>query len=255
MCFEYFLKPQFSPSASGLMGFILGEHPALNLNSNFGKESPNALNETLGVNSKILLATMKGIESRHGLVSCDAIKNQILLALGDSEKSCTEAQVLARILPLAFLPVYDIQMLNTVTDVAAMTHSTNDAVLCSCIYAEIIRQLAQGERNKRKAVEAAVIAVSGRYSVAALGEQLDLILNPEKVENCGDIASTLILALYCFENSKSFDSCIRMVRQDVVGDQKLISAIAGSFTGVYYKLHGRPIQDVGRYEAVINGLD
>ena len=50
---------------------------------------------------------------------------------------------MARILPLAFLPVYDIQLLNTVTDVAAMTHSTNNAVLCSCIYAEIIRQLAQ----------------------------------------------------------------------------------------------------------------
>ena len=165
------------------------------------------------------------------------------------------AQVLARILPLAFLPVYDIQLLNTVTDVAAMTHSTNDAVLCSCIYAEIIRQLAQGERNKRKAVEMAVITVGGRYSVAALGEQLDQILNSEKVENSGNIASTLILALYCFEKSKSFDSCIHMAAQDVAGDRKLVSAVAGSFAGVYYKLHSRPIQDVSRYETVINGLD
>jgi len=251
---EYFLKPQLSPSVSGLMGFILGERPALNLNSNLGKTSSDALNEAVGLNSKILLATMKGIES-HGLVSCDAIRNQILLALEGSEKSCTEAQVLARILPLAFLPVYDIQLLNTVTDVAAMTHSTNNAVLCSCIYAEIIRQLAQGERNKRKAVEAAVIAVGGRYSVATLGEQLDLILNSEKIENSGNIASTLILALYCFEKSKSFDSCIHMAAQDVAGDRKLISAVAGSFAGVYYKLHGRPIQDVSRYETVINGLD
>lgn len=255
MCFEYFLKPQLSPSASGLTGFILGERPALNLNSNLGKTSSDALNEAVGLNSKILLATMKGIESRHGLVSCDAIRNQILLALVGSEKSCTEAQVLARILPLAFLPVYDIQLLNTVTDVAAMTHSTNDAVLCSCIYAEIIRQLAQGERNKRKAVEMAVITVGGRYSVAALGKQLDQILNSEKVENSGNIASTLILALYCFEKSKSFDSCIHMAAQDVAGDRKLISAVAGSFAGVYYKLHSRPIQDVTRYEAVINGLD
>lgn len=255
MCFEYFLKPQLSPSASGLMGFVLGEQAALNPSLNPGKVSPDALNQALGLNSEILLATMKGIESHHGLVSCDAIKNQILLALGGSEKSCTEAQVLARILPLAFLPVYDIQLLNTVTDVAAMTHSTNNAVLCSCIYAEIIRQLAQGERNKRKAVEAAVIAVGGRYSVATLGEQLDLILNPEKVGNNGDIASTLILALYCFENSKSFDSCIHMAAQDVAGDRKLISAVAGSFAGVYYKLHSRPIQDVSRYETVINGLD
>lgn len=101
----------------------------------------------------------------------------------------------------------------------------------------------------------AVITVGGRYSVAALGEQLDLILNPEKVENNGDIVSTLILALYCFENSKSFDSCIRMAVQDVLGDRKLVSAVAGSFAGVYYKLHSRPIQDVTRYEAVINGLD
>lgn len=252
---EYFLKPQLSPSVSGLMGFILGERPALNLNSNLGKTSSDALNEAVGLNSKILLATMKGIESHHGLVSCDAIRNQILLALEGSEKSCTEAQVLARILPLAFLPVYDIQLLNTVTDVAAMTHSTNNAVLCSCIYAEIIRQLAQGERNKRKAVEAAVIAVGGRYSVATLGEQLDLILNSEKIENSGNIASTLILALYCFENSKSFDSCIHIVRQDIAGEKKLISAVAGSFAGVYYKLYGRPIQDVSRYETVINGLD
>lgn len=255
MCFEYFLKPLLSPSASGLTGFILGEQAALNPSLNPGKASPNALNQALGLNSKILLATMKGIESRHGLVSCDAIRNQILLALGGSEKSCTEAQVLARILPLAFLPVYDIQLLNTVTDVAAMTHSTNNAVLCSCIYAEIIRQLAQGERNKRKAIEAAVIAVGGRYSVATLGEQLDLILNPEKVGNNGDIASTLILALYCFEKSKSFDSCIRMAVLAVLGDRKLVSAVAGSFAGVYYKLHSRPIQDVSRYETVINGLD
>lgn len=255
MCFEYFLKPLLSPSASGLTGFILGEQAALNPSLNPGKASPNALNQALGLNSKILLATMKGIESRHGLVSCDAIRNQILLTLGNSEKSCTEAQVLARILPLAFLPVYDIQLLNTVTDVAAMTHSTNNAVLCSCIYAEFIRQLAQGERNKRKAVEAAAIAVGGRYSVATLGEQLDLILNSEKVGNNGDIASTLILALYCFEKSKSFDSCIHMAAQDVAGDRKLISAVAGSFAGVYYKLHSRPIQDVTRYEAVINGLD
>ena len=246
MCFEYFLKPQLSPSASGLTGFILGEQAALNPSLNPGKASPDALNQALGLNSKILLATMKGIESHHGLVSCDAIRNQILLTLGNTEKSCTEAQVLARILPLAFLPVYDIQLLNTVTDVAAMTHSTNDAVLCSCIYAEIIRQLAQGERNKRKAVEMTVITVGGRYSVAALGEQLDQILN---------FASTLILALYCFENSKSFDSCIHMAAQDVAGDRKLISAVAGSFAGVYYKLHGRPIQDVSRYETVINGLD
>lgn len=255
MCFEYFLKPQLSPSASGLIGFILGEQAALNPSLNPSKASPDALNQALGLNSKILLATMKGIESHHGLVSCDAIRNQILLALEGSEKSCTEAQVLARILPLAFLPVYDIQLLNTVTDVAAMTHSTNNAVLCSCIYAEIIRQLAQGERNKRKAVEAAVIAVGGRYSVATLGEQLDLILNSEKIENSGNIASTLILALYCFEKSKSFDSCIHMAAQDVAGDRKLISAVAGSFAGVYYKLHGRPIQDVSRYETVINGLD
>lgn len=162
---------------------------------------------------------------------------------------------MARILPLAFLPVYDIQLLNTVTDVAAMTHSTNNAVLCSCIYAEIIRQLVQGERNKQKAVEMAAITVGGRYSVAALGEQLDQILNSEKVGNNGDIASTLILALYCFENSKSFDSCIHIVRQDIVGEKKLISAVAGSFAGVYYKLYGRPIQDVSRYEKVINGLD
>ena len=252
---EYFLKPQLSPSVSGLMGFILDERPALNLNSNLGKTSSDALNEAVGLNSKILLATMKGIESHHGLVSCDAFRNQILLALEGSEKSCTEAQVLARILPLAFLSVYDIQLLNTVTDVAAMTHSTNNAVLCSCIYAEIIRQLAQGERNKRKAVEAAVIAVGGRYSVATLGEQLDLILNSEKIENSGNIASTLILAPYCFEKSKSFDSCIHMAAQDVAGDRKLISAVAGSFAGVYYKLHGRPIQDVSRYETVINGLD
>ena len=189
MCFECFLKPQLSPSASGLMGFILGEQAALNPGLNPSKASPDALNQALGLNSKILLATMKQIESRHGLVSCDAIRNQIHLALGDSEKNCTEAQVLARILPLAFLPVYDIQLLNTVTDVAAMTHSTNNAVLCSCIYAEIIRQLAQGERNKQKAVEMAAITVGGRYSVAALGEQLDQILNPEKVGNNGDIAS------------------------------------------------------------------
>ena len=101
----------------------------------------------------------------------------------------------------------------------------------------------------------AAIAVGGRYSVAALGEQLDRILNSEKVENNGDIVSTLILALYCFENSKSFDSCIRIAVQDVAGDRKLISAVAGSFAGVYYKLHGRPIQDVSRYETVINGLD
>ena len=255
MCFEYFLKPQLSPSASGLMGFILGEQAALNPSLNPSKASPDALNQALGLNSKILLATMKGIESRHGLVSCDAIRNQILLTLGNSEKSCTEAQVMARILPLAFLPVYDIQLLNTVTDVAAMTHSTNNAVLCSCIYAEIIRQLAQGERNKQKAVEMAAIPVGGRYSVAALGEQLDQILNPEKVGNNGDIASTLILALYCFENSKSFDSCIHIVRQDIAGEKKLISAVAGSFAGVYYKLYGRPIQDVSRYEKVINGLD
>lgn len=119
MCFEYFLKPQLSPSASGLIGFILGEQAALNPSLNPSKASPDALNQALGLNSKILLATMKGIESRHGLVSCDAIRNQILLTLGNSEKSCTEAQVMARILPLAFLPVYDIQLLNTVTDVAA----------------------------------------------------------------------------------------------------------------------------------------
>ena len=162
---------------------------------------------------------------------------------------------MARILPLAFLPVYDIQLLNTVTDVAAMTHSTNNAVLCSCIYAEIIRQLAQGERNKQKAVEMAAITVGGRYSVAALGEQLDQILNSEKVENSRDIASTLILALYCFGKSKSFGSCIHIVRQDIAGEKKLISAVAGSFAGVYYKLYGRPIQDVSRYETVINGLD
>lgn len=104
-------------------------------------------------------------------------------------------------------------------------------------------------------MDAAVIAASGRYSVAALGEELDLILNPDKVENSGDIASTLILALYCFENSKSFDSCIHIVRQDIAGEKKLISAVAGSFAGVYYKLYGRPIQDVSRYETVINGLD
>lgn len=217
MCFEYFLKPQLSPSASGLIGFILGEQAALNPSLNPSKASPDALNQALGLNSKILLATMKGIESRHGLVSCDAIRNQILLTLGNSEKSCTEAQVMARILPLAFLPVYDIQLLNTVTDVAAMTHSTNNAVLCSCIYAEI--------------------------------------MNPEKVGNNGDIASTLILALYCFGKSKSFDSCIHIVRQDIAGEKKLISAVAGSFAGVYYKLYGRPIQDVSRYETVINGLD
>ena len=52
---EYFLKPQLSPSVSGLMGFILGERPALNLNSNFGKTSSDALNEAVGLNSKILL--------------------------------------------------------------------------------------------------------------------------------------------------------------------------------------------------------
>lgn len=79
-----------------------------------------------------------------------------------------------------------------------------------------------------------------------LGEQLDQILNSEKVENSGNIASTLILALYCFEKSKSFDSCIRMAVQDVLGDRKLVSAVAGSFAGVYYKLHSRPIQDVTR---------
>ncbi len=88
-----------------------------------------------------------------------------------------------------------------------------------------------------------------------LGEQLDQILNPEKVGNNGDIASTLILALYCFGKSKSFDSCIHIVRQDIAGEKKLISAVAGSFAGVYYKLYGRPIQDVSRYETVINGLD
>lgn len=86
MCFEYFLKSQLSPSASGLMGFILGEQAALNPNLNPSKASPDALNQALGLNSKILLATMKGIESRHGLVSCDAIRNQILLTLGNSEK-------------------------------------------------------------------------------------------------------------------------------------------------------------------------
>lgn len=150
MCFEYFLKPQLSPSASGLIGFILGEQAALNPSLNPSKASPDALNQALGLNSKILLATMKGIESRHGLVSCDAIRNQILLTLGNSEKSCTEAQVMARILPLAFLPVYDIQLLNTVTDVAAMTHSTNNAVLCSCIYAELYVNLRrEKETNKR----------------------------------------------------------------------------------------------------------
>lgn len=109
--------------------------------------------------------------------------------------------------------------------------------------------------NLAKAVEMAAITVGGRYSVAALGEQLDQILNSEKVGNNGDIASTLTLALYCFENSKSFDSCIHIVRQDIAGEKKLISAVAGSFAGVYYKLYGRPIQDVSRYEKVINGLD
>lgn len=181
MCFEYFLKPQLSPSASGLMGFILGEQAALNPSLNPSKASPDALNQALGLNSKILLATMKG--------------------------------------------------------------------------AEIIRQLVQGERTKQKAVEMAAITVGSRYSVAALGEQLDQILNSEKVENSGDIASTLILALYCFGKSKSFNSCIHIVRQDIAGEKKLISAVAGSFAGVYYKLYGRPIQDVSRYETVINGFD
>ena len=32
MCFEYFLKPQLSPSASGLIGFILGEQAAWKTN-------------------------------------------------------------------------------------------------------------------------------------------------------------------------------------------------------------------------------
>lgn len=87
MCVEYFLKPQLSPSASGLMGFILGEQAALNPSLNPSKASPDALNQALGLNSKILLATMKSIESRHGLVSCDAIRNQILLTLGNSERA------------------------------------------------------------------------------------------------------------------------------------------------------------------------
>lgn len=57
MCFEYFLKPQLSPSASGLMGFILGEQAALTPSLNPSKASPGALNQALGLNSKILLAT------------------------------------------------------------------------------------------------------------------------------------------------------------------------------------------------------
>ena len=56
---EYFLKPQLSPSVSGLTGFILGEQAALNPSLNPGKASPDALNQALGLNSKILLATMR----------------------------------------------------------------------------------------------------------------------------------------------------------------------------------------------------
>lgn len=58
MCFEYFLKPQLSPSASGLIGFILGEQAALNPSLNPSKASPDALNQALGLDSKVLLATV-----------------------------------------------------------------------------------------------------------------------------------------------------------------------------------------------------
>lgn len=157
-----------------------------------------------------------------------------------------------RISPLAF-ELFDnfnfLERVARVKEITEITHSHPRAIVGSIIYIELLIRLFHNN-----SLQVALERVNKLFhenfsntdeyfkefkSYSQIFETDFLTTDINKIKSSGYIIDTLEAAIWCFGNTKSFESAT-LLAANLGGDTDTISSITGSLAGIFYKLEGIP---------------
>ena len=152
---------------------------------------------------------------------------------GKSIKECGGGEVtdngngsLMRILPLAFVPHTDEDIVN----VSALTHAHPISTEACRIYLDIAQAIIEGKTIEQ------IKHIIKNMSVSTVYEMLpDLCKYQQKdIDSDGYVVHTLEAALWCFLTTNNYKECV-LKAVNLGKDTDTVAAIAGGLAGLFYK--------------------
>ncbi len=183
---------------------------------------------------------------------------------GDSEYDNGNGSLM-RILPISFYlykkygtEIANDEAMSIIHRVSSLTHRHKRSHIACGIYIHIAVFI-MSERNLQLAIDKGIQHAFQYYQeLPHYAEELNHFyrlwdsdfshLPSEKINSSGYVVDTLEAAIWCLENTKSYQECV-LKAVNLGEDTDTVAAVAGGFAGLYYGINGIPEE---WFHAVVN---
>ena len=181
-----------------------------------------------------------GNTTYHGIMNYKFGQDPILCGgLGDRDNGNGS---LMRILPLAFIPDIDYEIIE---NISGLTHRHMRSKIACVLYVEIAKSMLENDLEIKEHVDLACEKIKEHYKGNEELSHFSKIFNDDlnyvdTIKSGGYVIDTFESVIYCLENTDNFkDAVLKAV--NLGGDTDTVGAICGGLAGIFYGFESIPI--------------